>query len=237
MPVPIGEFTLRNATPSELRKWEKYIYLDENKNIMLSEVGFSLFQCRMSLKDYEKEFRMIVRTLSKRKTIGEVNLKEVIRYSGDVDIPVRLKEKNWLPYDPSVVILRNKYFESVLVDWIGHVFIDESCQKVKLTRLGEKVLLGGSDETFQEIVAYLLMKAQGALNIDSPSRMESLQLMELGTSVKQLSVELLPPRSVTILGKTTEKPAIVQLRPLFYFKSPVAIEKPLRSTHGISISG
>ncbi|AYV82492.1 MAG: hypothetical protein Hyperionvirus1_71 [Hyperionvirus sp.] len=232
MPVPIGEFTFRKATPSELKRWSRYIFIDDKLNhVLLSDSGFDLLNSGDILKHYEKEFKMIVRTLLGKKANGAEIKHPVIRYYpqekkrediASIEIPINIKEKNWFCYQTGFIkIHRQPNLEKVLDKWDNYVFIDELTQKVKLSKIGELMLLKGdklhvdTDELFREIIAYLLMKKGGGLDKHSSSRMESIMLTDQDSAVRQLSVELLPPKSLISNGIKIEKSAIVQLRQLF----------------------
>jgi len=242
------------ATEAEIKKWKKYIFLDEKTNVIrLTDEGNRLELVRNGIltdpRDLEP-MKVIIALVKQQAEIAEVaeNRHSILRYEpsglnaklyAPYEVPILLDQECWLPYEKALHDKESFNMEQQVSHWTDHVFIDSLTRKVRLQPLGEQVLMGKikvsplMEKVFREIIAFLLMKISGQISFGGKSRMEPLVLPPPVTSVVQLSVELMPPQINNIQMRSIYCPATVRFLPLFTLKKEADKKEEKKDPFGL----
>ncbi|AYV84448.1 MAG: hypothetical protein Hyperionvirus26_3 [Hyperionvirus sp.] len=220
----ITEAKNHDPSPEEIKKWEKFIFLEKKTNqIRLTDEANKRGLLINGLLDSIEAKKIITALVKRQKEKGDdtptliyepinVSPKLYMPYS----IPIHLDKADWLPYQNEFHNKEHLFRDKQASYWTDYVSFDRENRKVQLHPIGESLLLAKKTisplevKIFREIIASLLMKKSGPLNFGSVSRMESVELPPPFTSVRALSVELLPP--------SLHEPATIQFLPLFKMK-------------------
>ncbi|AYV80529.1 MAG: hypothetical protein Harvfovirus2_59 [Harvfovirus sp.] len=231
----LDEQTSTDVTEDELKNWSKFVFLDKSNVIRLTDEGCKLFNRGgfTSVSDVRGK-KVILALVQKQRTVA-ANQIPVLRYD-----PITISRRLLMPFEKRIFpecegygwlndhLSDDEMFKFKLEQasyWENYVVFDEKTRKVRLTVLGERVLLGKKKMPvheliiFREMIAVLLMKKFTRLLLNDKSRMESVELSGECSSVRALSVELVAPRIINKCGRSPiMMEAVIRFCPLFYKK-------------------